>query len=146
MAGIEKYYEITEVYAWQWEGNANITIEDIPEEIRNEVTMLKVERSIKTSFTEESNQLFFNYKGYQYNLFPGDFLIFEYNEFIDGFHFICVERGKDSLKKYKKCNSILFLLTSKALDSLNPKDAIEASAINFFNESCSDLQKMRKNE
>lgn len=108
MAGIEKYYEITEVYAWQWEGNANITIEDIPEEIRNEVTMLKVERSIKTSFTEESNQLFFNYKGYQYNLFPGDFLIFEYNEFIDGFHFICVERGKDSLKKYKKCNSILF--------------------------------------
>lgn len=23
-------------------------------------------------------------------------------EFIDGFHFICVERGKDSLKKYKK--------------------------------------------
>ncbi len=101
MAGIEKYYEITEVYAWQWEGNANITIEDIPEEIRNEVTMLKVERSIKTSFTEESNQLFFNYKGYQYNLFPGDFLIFEYNEFIDGFHFICVERGKDSLKKYK---------------------------------------------
>lgn len=70
MAGIEKYYEITEVYAWQWEGNVNITIEDIPEEIRNEVTMLKVERSIKTSFTEESNQLFFNYKGYQYNLFP----------------------------------------------------------------------------
>lgn len=112
MAGIEKYYEITEVYAWQWEGNANITIEDIPKEIRNEVTMLKVERSIKTSFTEESNQLFFNYKGYQYNLFPGDFLIFEYNESIDGFHFICVERGKDSLKKYKKCNSILFLLTS----------------------------------
>lgn len=121
MAGIEKYYEITEVYAWQWEGNTNITIEDIPEEIRNEVTMLKVERSIKTSFTEESNQLFLNYKGYQYNLFPGDFLIFEYNEFIDGFHFICVERGKDSLKKYKKCNSILFLPTSKALDSLNPK-------------------------
>lgn len=103
MAGIEKYYEITEVYAWQWEGNTNITIEDIPEEIRNEVTMLKVERSIKTSFTEESNQLFFNYKGYQYNLFPGDFLIFEYNEFIDGFQFICVEREKDSLKKYKKC-------------------------------------------
>lgn len=99
---IEKYYEITEVYKWQWEGNANITIEDIPEEIRNEVTMLKVERSIKTSFTEESNQLFFNYKGYQYNLFPGDFLIFEYNEFIDGFHFICVERGKDSLKKIQK--------------------------------------------
>ena len=56
MAGIEKYYEITEVYAWQWEGNTNITIEDIPEEIRNEITMLKVERSIKTSFTEESNQ------------------------------------------------------------------------------------------
>lgn len=113
MAGIEKYYEITEVYAWQWEGNTNITIEDIPEEIRNEVTMLKVERSIKTSFTEESNQLFFNYKGYQYNLFPGDFLIFEYNEFIDGFQFICVEREKDSLKKY--------------------------SAINFFNESCQAL-------
>lgn len=106
MAGIEKYYEITEVYAWQWDGNTNITIEDIPEEIRNEITMLKVERSIKTSFTEESNQLFFNYKGYQYNLFPGDFLIFEYNEFIDGFHFICVEREKDSLKKYRKCNSI----------------------------------------
>lgn len=100
MAGIEKYYEITEVYAWQWDGNTNITIEDIPEEIRNEITMLKVERSIKTSFTEESNQLFFNYKGYQYNLFPGDFLIFEYNEFIDGFQFI---REKDSLKKYKKC-------------------------------------------
>lgn len=139
MAGIEKYYEITEVYAWQWEGNTNITIEDIPEEIRNEVTMLKVERSIKTSFTKESNQLFLNYKGYQYNLFPGDFLIFEYNEFIDGFHFICVERGKDSLKKYKKCNSILFLPTSKALDSLNPKDAIEANAINFFNESCQAL-------
>lgn len=139
MAGIEKYYEITEVYACQWEGNTNITIEDIPEEIRNEVTMLKVERSIKTSFTEESNQLFFNYKGYQYNLFPGDFLIFEYNEFIDGFQFICVEREKDSLKKHKKCNSILFLPTSKALDSLNPKDAIEASAINFFNESCQAL-------
>ena len=32
MAGIEKYYEITEVYAWQWDGNANITIEDIPED------------------------------------------------------------------------------------------------------------------
>lgn len=160
MAGIEKYYEITEVYAWQWEGNANITIEDIPEEIRNEVTMLKVECSIKTSFTEESNQLFFNYKGYQYNLFPGDFLIFGYNEFIDGFQFICVEREKDSLKKHKKCNSILFLPTSKALDSLNLKDAIEASAINFFNESCQALgilvdlnekrlatcKKMRKNE
>lgn len=27
MAGIEKYYEITEVYAWQWEGNVNITPE-----------------------------------------------------------------------------------------------------------------------
>ena len=113
--------------------------EDIPEEIRNEVTMLKVERSIKTSFTEESNQLFFNYKGYQYNLFPGDFLIFEYNEFIDGFQFICVEREKDSLKKYRKCNSILFLPTSKVLDPLNPKDAIEANAINFFNESCQAL-------
>ena len=136
---IEKYYEITEVYAWQWEGNTNITIEDIPEEIRNEVTMLKVERSIKTSFTEESNQLFFNYKGYQYNLFPGDFLIFEYNEFIDGFQFICVEREKDSLKKYRKCNSILFLPTSKVLDPLNPKDAIEASAIKIFNESCQAL-------
>lgn len=139
MAGIEKYYEITEVYAWQWEGNTNITIEDIPEEIRNEVTMLKVERSIKTSFTEESNQLFLNYKGYQYNLFPGDFLIFEYNEFIDGFHFICVERGKDSLKKYKKCNSILFLPKSKVLDPLDPKSTIEASAINFFIESCCAL-------
>lgn len=139
MAGIEKYYEITEVYAWQWDGNTNITIEDIPEEIRNEITMLKVERSIKTSFTEESNQLFFNYKGYQYNLFPGDFLIFEYNEFIDGFQFICVEREKDSLKKYRKCNSILFLPTSKVLDPLNPKDAIEANAINFLNESCQAL-------
>lgn len=64
--------------------------------------LLEVERSIKTSFTEESNQLFFNYKGYQYNLFPGDFLIFEYNEFIDGFQFICVEREKDSLKKIQK--------------------------------------------
>lgn len=51
MPAIEKYYKIEEVYAWQWEGNTNITIEDIPEEIRNEVTMLKVERSIKTSFT-----------------------------------------------------------------------------------------------
>lgn len=29
MAGIEKYYEITEVYAWQWEGNTNITGESI---------------------------------------------------------------------------------------------------------------------
>ena len=113
MAGIKKYYEITEVYAWQWEGNVNITIEDIPEEIRNEVTMLKVERSIKTSFTEESNQLFFNYKGYQYNLFPGDFLIFEYNEFIDGFHFICVERGKDSLKNTKNVTVFCFCLRQK---------------------------------
>lgn len=139
MAGIEKYYEITEVYGWQWDGNTNIKIEDIPEEIRNEVTMLKIECSIKTSFTEETKQLFFNYKGYQYNLFPGDFLIFEYNEFIDGFQFICVEREKDSLKKYRKCNSILFLPTSKDLDSLNPKTAIEASAINFFNESCRAL-------
>lgn len=31
MAGIEKYYEITEVYGWQWDGNTNIKIEDIPE-------------------------------------------------------------------------------------------------------------------
>lgn len=122
MAGIEKYYEITEVYGWQWDGNTNIKIEDIPEEIRNEVTMLKIECSIKTSFTEETKQLFFNYKGYQYNLFPGDFLIFEYNELIDGFQFICVEREKDSLKKYRKCNSILL-----------------ASAINFFTESCRAL-------
>lgn len=116
MAGIEKYYEITEVYAWQWEGNANITIEDIPEEIRNEVTMLKVERSIKTSFTEESNQLFFNYKGYQYNLFPGDFLIFEYNEFIDGFHFICVEREKDSLKNTKNVTVFCFCLCQTTIE------------------------------
>lgn len=29
--------------------------------------------------------------------------------------------------------------TSKVLDHLNPKDAIEASAINFFNESCQAL-------
>lgn len=113
MAGIEKYYEITEVYAWQWDGNTNITIEDIPEEIRNEITMLKVERSIKTSFTEESNQLFFNYKGYQYNLFPGDFLIFEYNELIDGFHFICVERGKDSLKNTENVTVFCFCLRQK---------------------------------
>lgn len=113
MAGIEKYYEITEVYAWQWEGNTNITIEDIPEEIRNEVTMLKFERSIKTSFTEESNQLFLNYKGYQYNLFPGDFLIFEYNEFIDGFHFICVERGKIALKNTKNVTVFCFCLRQK---------------------------------
>lgn len=69
----------------------------------------------------------------------GDFLIFEYNEFIDGFQFICVERKKDSLKKYRKCNSVLFLPTSKVLDPLNPKDAIEANAINFFNESCQAL-------
>ena len=48
-------------------------------------------------------------------------------------------KGKDSFKKYKKCNSILFLPTSKALDSLNPKDAIGANAINFFNESCQAL-------
>lgn len=33
MAGIEKYYEITEVYAWQWEENTNITIEDIPDSV-----------------------------------------------------------------------------------------------------------------
>lgn len=118
MAGIEKYYEITEVYAWQWDGNTNITIEDIPEEIRNEITMLKVERSIKTSFTEESNQLFFNYKGYQYNLSPGDFLIFEYNELIDGFQFICVEREKDSLKKYRsgKTNKECFPTTIEEYD------------------------------
>lgn len=102
--------------------------------------MLKVERSIKTSFTEESNQLFFNYKGYQYNLFPGDFLIFEYNEFIDGFQFICVEREKDSLKKYKKCNSILFLPTSKALDSLNPKDAIEANATEILDKKITAIK------
>lgn len=49
---------------------------------------------------------------------------------------ILVEEFNSEVKKYKKCNSILFLPTSKALDSLNPKDAIEASAINFFNESC----------
>lgn len=30
MACIEKYYEITEVYAWQWNGDINITVEDIP--------------------------------------------------------------------------------------------------------------------
>lgn len=47
MPAIEKYYKIEEVFAWQWDGNTNITIEDIPEEIRNEITMLKVERSIK---------------------------------------------------------------------------------------------------
>lgn len=58
MAGIEKYYEITEVYAWQWEGNTNITIEDIPEEIRNEVTMLKVERSIKTLLPKNQTNCF----------------------------------------------------------------------------------------
>lgn len=46
MAGIEKYYEITEVYAWQWEGNANITIEDIPEEIRNEVTYRGIKSTV----------------------------------------------------------------------------------------------------
>lgn len=75
--------------------------------------MLKVERSIKTSFTEESNQLFFNYKGYQYNLFPGDFLIFEYNEFIDGFQFICVEREKDSLKNTENVTVFCFCLRQK---------------------------------
>lgn len=48
MAGIEKYYEITEVYAWQWDGNTNITIEDIPEEIRNEITMLSVFAYVKS--------------------------------------------------------------------------------------------------
>lgn len=54
-------------------------------------------------FNSEVKKIKENYeKGYQYNLFPGDFLIFEYNEFIDGFHFICVERGKDSLKKIQK--------------------------------------------
>lgn len=113
MAGIEKYYEITEVYGWQWDGNTNIKIEDIPEEIRNEVTMLKIECSIKTSFTEETKQLFFNYKGYQYNLFPGDFLIFEYNEFIDGFQFICVEREKDSLKNTENVTVFCFCLHQK---------------------------------
>lgn len=123
MAGIEKYYEITEVYAWQWEGNTNITIEDIPEEIRNEVTMLKVERSIKTSFTEESNQLFLNYKGYQYNLFPGDFLIFEYNEFIDGFHFICVERGIEEYDMYIEmlCENCLTEILDKKITAIKPK-------------------------
>lgn len=110
-----------------------------PSEMSDTDFVLKINEKMSELWSEESNQLFLNYKGYQYNLFPGDFLIFEYNEFIDGFHFICVERGKDSLKKYKKCNSILFLPTSKALDSLNPKDAIEANAINFFNESCQAL-------
>ena len=75
--------------------------------------MLKVERSIKTSFTEESNQLFFNYKGYQYNLFPGDFLIFEYNELIDGFQFICIEREKDSLKNTENVTVFCFCLRQK---------------------------------
>lgn len=42
-----------------------------------------------------------------------------------------IQKGKDI--------NILFLPTSKALDSLNPKDAIEANAINFFNESCQAL-------
>lgn len=49
MAGIEKYYEITEVYGWQWDGNTNIKIEDIPEEIRNEVT-IKRNRSERNKF------------------------------------------------------------------------------------------------
>lgn len=111
----------------------------VSEEFKKNITVLTNIQKGKDINIEETKQLFFNYKGYQYNLFPGDFLIFEYNEFIDGFQFICVEREKDSLKKYKKCNSILFLPTSKALDSLNPKDAIEASAINFFNESCQAL-------
>lgn len=44
MAGIEKYYEITEVYGWQWDGNTNIKIEDIPEEIRNEATVFQLQR------------------------------------------------------------------------------------------------------
>lgn len=33
----------------------------------------------------------------------------------------------------------MFLPTSKVLDSLDPKSAIEASAINFFTESCRAL-------
>lgn len=109
MAGIEKYYEITEVYAWQWEGNTNITIEDIPEEIRNEVTMLKVERSIKTSFTEESNQLFFNYKGYQYNLFPGEKFHHEHNgiksDQIEYGVLLCIDCHTER-HHGKKCNDV----------------------------------------
>lgn len=42
---------------------------------------------------------------------------------------VLVEEFNSEVKKY----------TSKALDSLNPKDAIEANAINFFNESCQAL-------
>lgn len=58
MAGIEKYYEITEVYGWQWDGNTNIKIEDIPEEIRNEVTMLKIECSIKHLLQKKRSNCF----------------------------------------------------------------------------------------
>lgn len=53
MPAIEKYYKIEEVFAWQWDGNANINAEDFPAELRNDVTGLKVERRLKTSFNVE---------------------------------------------------------------------------------------------
>lgn len=133
MAGIEKYYEITNVYGWQWDGNANITAEDFPAELRNNVTGLKVERRLKTSFNDESTQLLFNYNHLQYYLLPGDFLIFEYDEDKKKYQFLSVERNKYNIKKYVKCNTITFLPTSQALDT---KQAIEQGAMKFFLESC----------
>lgn len=59
MPAIEKYYKIEEVFAWQWDGNANINAEDFPAELINDVTGLKVERRLKTSFNDESTQLLF---------------------------------------------------------------------------------------
>lgn len=136
MPAIEKYYKIEEVFAWQWDGNANINAEDFPAELRNDVTGLKVERRLKTSFNDESTQLLFNYNHSQYYLLPGDFLVFGYDEDNKGYQFVSVERDKFNTKKYVKCNSLAFPPTSQDLD---PKQTIEANAINFFNESCQAL-------
>jgi hypothetical protein len=133
MPAIEKYYKIEEVFAWQWDGNTNITAEDFPAELRNDVTGLKVERRLKTSFNDESTQLLCNYNHLQYYLLPGDFLIFEYAADKKEYQFLGVERDKCNNKKYVKCNAILFLPTQKALDT---KKAIEQGATRFFLESC----------
>lgn len=116
MPAIEKYYKIEEVFAWQWDGNANINAEDFPAELRNDVTGLKVERRLKTSFNDESTQLLFNYNHSQYYLLPGDFLVFGYDEDNKGYQFVSVERDKFNTKKYVKCNSLAFPPTSQDLD------------------------------
>lgn len=133
MPAIEKYYKIEEVFAWQWDGNANINAEDFPAELRNDVTGLKVERRLKTSFNDESTQLLFNYNHSQYYLLPGDFLVFGYDEDNKGYQFVNVERDKFNTKKYVKCNSLAFPPTSQDLD---PKQTIEQGAMKFFLESC----------